>query len=161
MGGEWEWCIPHMLNAVLVTPANVQNCKNPESHKVIAEVKKVIEHCKKSHNAKIHLSEMVDEHFGCTMKGRLQQGVPQRWVRNNKTLQVFFKRWQVADDYYRVEEKVLYPVCTLQREIQELYSLMYPVADIISAAQSNKYVVAPSMLMRLIQLSIVHLSCLI
>lgn len=156
LSGEWEWCIAHMLNAVLVeafgTSAKVQNCKNPGSRNVIAEVKKVIEHCNKSHKAKVHLSDMVDEHFGCTMKGRLQQGVPQRWVSNKKTLQVFLERWQVLDDYYRVEEKVLFPVCTLQREIQELYSLMCPVANIISAAQSNTNIVAPSMLMRMIQL---------
>ena len=64
---------------------------------------------------------------------------------------MFLERWQALDDYYGVEEKGLFPECTLQREIQELYSLMCPVADIITAAQSNTNVVAPSMLMRSIQ----------
>ncbi|CAM9220072.1 unnamed protein product, partial [Hapterophycus canaliculatus] len=125
LGSEWEWCFPHMLNCALVegfgTTASRAACKNADARRIIDAVKRAVEELNESSLVKVR---------------RLVNADPYRWISVCNILEEIIRNWAELREHYEENgEGVAFPLAAYKTEIEELYSLMKPVAVLIKDTQ--------------------------
>ncbi|CAB1104439.1 unnamed protein product [Ectocarpus sp. CCAP 1310/34] len=138
--GLWEWCVCHMINCALVeafgTHVDPAKSGNPGARKVITTVKKVVEHIRKSPRAKaIFEEEQVQQYAQCYHR-KLVNAAPQRWSGVTNVLEAVIVNRAAIDGVYTAEGKDS-PLTSLTEEIDELYSIIKPAAQVIVKCQQT------------------------
>ncbi|CAN0133135.1 unnamed protein product [Ectocarpus fasciculatus] len=129
-----------MLNCVLVeafgTNASRAACKNLAARRVIDAVKKVVEHLNKSTLMKARYDDIQVLLLGNSTK--LVNAVPHRWISTCNVLEEILRSWQALEEHYQKNEhEGSFPLAQIKTEIEELYSLMKPIADLMKESQET------------------------
>lgn len=150
---SWDWCLPHMLNCTLVeafgSSLDPSTSKNPETRAVLVRAKKVVEFVNKSEPANKMLEEIQLEHVRSAL--RLTSDVPQRWKSSAALLERLLVLWHDVRTMYARKQKpfLIDPEHAL---IQELYSLMAPIVELITTSQSGSHPAGPAAVCHLVVL---------
>ena len=138
MGCKWDWCLSHLLNCALVesfgTSVDPALSKNREVRDVFARAKRSIEYVNKSHPAQVCLDEVQREHGESSLQ--LLSDVPQRWKSTVNLLERLLLIWKDVRRMYSTMDKpfVIEADHTL---LVQLYSMMFPIADLMTSAQGS------------------------
>ncbi|CAN0096505.1 unnamed protein product [Sphacelaria rigidula] len=68
---------------------------------------------------------------------KLVNAVPQRWISTCGVLQTVLSNWSALEVHYSENESVAFPLSTSKASIEELFSLVKPIAILIKATQST------------------------
>lgn len=115
------------------THENPRASKNVEARRIIVAVKKVVEHVNKSPRAKVAFQEESMRLYSGVLK--LKNAAPHRWSGVSNVLEVVLLNFAAIDSLYVDREQRENPLEAIEQEIQELYSLIKPVADLIRECQ--------------------------
>ena len=138
MGCKWDWCLSHLLNCALVeafgTSVDPALSKNRDVRDIFARAKRSIEYVNKSHPAQVCLDEVQREHGESSLQ--LLSDVPQRWKSTVNLLERLLLIWkEVRLMYSRMDKPfVIEADHTL---LVQLYSMMFPIADLMTSAQGS------------------------
>ncbi|CAM9415993.1 unnamed protein product [Sphacelaria rigidula] len=129
-----------MLNCALVeafgTTASRAACRNPEARQTIDAVKKVVEHLNKSNIMKVKYEGVQHLMFGKTTK--LVNAVPRRWTSVCQVLEEVLRNWAALEEHFQKNERgAAFPLAAHKMEIEELYSLMKPIAVLMKESQQT------------------------
>jgi hypothetical protein len=135
----WDWCVSHLLNCVLVeafgTALRKEQSGNPDVRTVLMRVKKVIEHVNKSDSTKLTLNEIQMEYLNSSLS--LLSDVPQRWRSTVNCLERVLELFDILRlTYSQLGVPFDLDEPNLHTLLCELYSLMHPVAALITEAQA-------------------------
>ncbi|CAM9895380.1 unnamed protein product [Scytosiphon promiscuus] len=138
--GLWEWCVCHMINCSLVeafgTHVDPAKSHNPAARKVVMTVKKVVEHIRKSPRAKVVFEEeQVLQYAQCSHR-KLVNAAPQRWSGVANVMEAVIVNRSAIDGVYTAESKDS-PLTAISNEIDELYSIIKPAAEVIVKCQKT------------------------
>ncbi|CAM9993816.1 unnamed protein product, partial [Sphacelaria rigidula] len=116
-----------MLNCALVevlgTTASRVACRNPEARQTIDAVKKVVEHLNKSNIIKTT---------------KLVNAVPHRWISVCQVLEEVLRNWAALEEHFQKNERgAAFHLAAHNTEIEELYSLMKPIAVLMKESQQT------------------------
>ncbi len=142
---KWEWCLCHMLNCALVeafgSQVDPKKSTNKAARALISRAKKMIEHCNKSHPTQVQLKEIqASVPFARDLK--LLGDVPQRWKSTVKLLDRLLLLWSTVRKLHSDMLKA-FPIESDHQSLLELFSIMQPVAFLLTDAQSGSFPVAP------------------
>ncbi|CAM9173549.1 unnamed protein product [Ectocarpus sp. 6 AP-2014] len=138
----WKSCVCHMLNCSLVeaigTRVNSRKPGNLAARKVVLAVKKVVEHIRrsKSPGARAIFQEEQVRHYSQCLHRKLINVAPQRWSGVSGVLEATIVNRVGIDGVYAREGSVN-PLAPHENEIDELYSLIKPVAELIVKCQQT------------------------
>ena len=138
MGCKWDWCLSHLLNCALVeafgTSVDPALSKNRDVRDVFARAKRSIEYVNKSHPAQVCLDEVQREHGESSLQ--LLSDVPQRWKSTVNLLERLLLIWkEVRLMYSRMDKPFL--IEADHTLLVQLYSMMFPIADLMTSAQGS------------------------
>ncbi len=135
----WDWCTAHMLDCALVeafgTSLSRDQSGNPDARAVMVRVKKVIETVNMSEPTKLQLSEIQLEDLISSLI--LLSDVPQRWKSTVNCLERVLELFDVLRmTFLQLEKSFDLDEANMHTLLCELYSLMHPVAKLITEAQA-------------------------
>ncbi|CAN0171774.1 unnamed protein product [Ectocarpus sp. 13 AM-2016] len=142
----WKSYVCHMLNCSLVevhcrpsTRMDSRKPGNPVARQVVLAVKKVAEHIRrsKSPGAQAIFQEEQVRHFSQCLHRKLVNVAPQRWSGVSGVLEATIVNRVDIDGVYAREGSVN-PLAPHENEIDELYSLIKPVAELIVTCQQTQ-----------------------
>ncbi len=87
---------------------------------------------------------------------KLKQGSPQSVIELCLNLQYLLSNWNTLESLCKKHSRA-FPIAEYQAELQQLFSIMQPVADIISNAQETRTITGPRALLELVALRLVVL----
>ena len=136
----WDWCMSHLLNVALVeafgTSLHPDESGNPQVRALISRVKRVIEHVNKSEPTKMQLNELQLEYLGSSLT--LLTDVPQRWKSTINCLKRVLELFDILRcTYSQMGLRFDLDEGNVHTALIELYSLMEPVANLITDAQAS------------------------
>ncbi|CAN0496206.1 unnamed protein product, partial [Ectocarpus sp. 8 AP-2014] len=68
---------------------------------------------------------------------KLVNAVPHRWISTCNVLEEILRSWQALEEHYQKNEQGSFPLAQHKTEIEELYSLMKPIAVIMKESQEK------------------------
>ena len=150
IGCKWDWCLPHLLNCALVdafgTSVDPARSKNREVRDVLMNAKRCIEYVNKSHPAQVCLDEVQREHGKHSL--HLLSDVPQRWKSTVNLLERLLLIWKEVRLMYSTMGKA-FPIDADHTLLLQLYSMLLPIAAIMTAAQGGSFPEGPNIAAKL------------
>ncbi|KAI0560973.1 hypothetical protein FGB62_95g0103 [Gracilaria domingensis] len=139
--GYWDWCLRHLLNCVLVdafgTSLKSEGVRNTTCRGLLKDVKKIIEHLNKSSTMRRKFDDIQVEGTGKCLK--LLSDVSHRWLSTVRLLKRFLQLWDMLCKHYERNEMKVLPVLEEKEKLVDIFSLMYPVSEIMRQAQASSY----------------------
>ncbi|CAM9150367.1 unnamed protein product [Ectocarpus sp. 8 AP-2014] len=138
--GLREWCVCHVLNDSLAE--TIGTCVGPQkpgdhaARNVVMAVKKAVERVRKSPAAKDIFTEEQLLHFSQCSNRKVVNAAPQRWSGVTSILEATVTNRAAINEVYAEEGKDS-PLSPHVHEIDELYSLIQPVAEVIATCQQT------------------------
>ncbi|CAM9868765.1 unnamed protein product, partial [Laminaria digitata] len=66
---------------------------------------------------------------------KLVDAAPHRWISICAVLEEVLRNWAALEQHYELAEQSAFPLAPHQTAIEELFSLMKPVADLMKESQ--------------------------
>ncbi len=85
---------------------------------------------------------------------KLKQGSPQSVIEICRNLECLLSNWNTLESVYKKYSRE-FPIAEYQTELQQLFSIIQPVADVISNAQETRIITGPRVLLELVALRLV------
>lgn len=86
----------------------------------------------------------------CGRSAKLVNAVPRHWISSCNALEEVLRNWPSLQKHYTANESVAFPLAPVKTSVEELYSLMRPVACVIESSQKTSLPTALSSFLDLV-----------